>query len=815
MESFPPPQSPSRIAVVMTWPELKNAEYENVQRIIRAGSAIGVDIVVVNNDGYVIWDGSPVHPSNSYRISKDDVNFVISLHFESPKFYDIYSYAALWNPLQFYFDWGYDKSSRHLATHDDAISCDSRIADSHAIGLWRGLGRPLPTPLPRIFHSVGETIPPEFLLTRKLFYVGINWERINGQIGRHHNLLLELDRLKLVDIYGPELFHGKKVWDGFDGYKGSIPFDGHSTLRRISEAGICLVFSSAAHQKSAIMSNRLFEGLSAGAVVIANRHAIVDKYLKEVAYIVDDSRSSDEVTRSIVEIIRDINADPQGAYERAVAGQRIFESHFELKNSLQQLVQGHSVRARELSTTVQAHSTPRVDVILNYCGLDVKEVEDSVRNVLEQKHVDVTLHLIIDGELFSRHESRLLELLHEFTSHFVYCAKFYDSSFDLGDSAIRRENSGPYVASAIKRLRGEYFAIRKADETWFSDHLSRLARALQDRPSALASGSGCLIENLGDHGRPTRRLECLAQTDWNSLIYANQIRYSGQVLFNANLSALIPADVFELLDLGEHNIFLLEAFLHSPLASTQAATYVFLEHREALQAPPIINVEHQHQVIRDLYASDDRWLALTGGYANARIHRFAGSPIDQRVSTQISMGDAHAISMGETYNFGLNGVADKFAVDGLSSPEATWTWVEGERALFEFRLPPGDADLLLELDVHALPGASQQQRLWCFFNGQAVGYQPVGDTIARLRYNIDGRLRTAHGISRLMMSLSYAERPAAQPDATIDSRSLSLCLRAIRVSECGAREDLGASPDRDISPKPAKTLKALFSAFDR
>ncbi|WP_447411939.1 hypothetical protein, partial [Clostridium perfringens] len=74
-------------------------------------------------------------------------DFVISLHFESPRLFDLYSYAALWNPADFYFIFGYDKSSMKLVSHNDALSCGSDLADNHALNLFRGLGRPV-TDLP-------------------------------------------------------------------------------------------------------------------------------------------------------------------------------------------------------------------------------------------------------------------------------------------------------------------------------------------------------------------------------------------------------------------------------------------------------------------------------------------------------------------------------------------------------------------------------------------------------------------------------------------------------------------------------------------
>ena len=62
------------------------------------------------------------------RVTGRDVDFVISLHFETPKAYDVFSFVALWNPLRFFKDYGYRHYSKNLLTHDDFLSCSSTWA---------------------------------------------------------------------------------------------------------------------------------------------------------------------------------------------------------------------------------------------------------------------------------------------------------------------------------------------------------------------------------------------------------------------------------------------------------------------------------------------------------------------------------------------------------------------------------------------------------------------------------------------------------------------------------------------------------------
>src|SRR5205823_1688343 len=101
-----------RFAVVKPWPETQAAEDENIARLQITARSLGLECVVVDPEGIRL---DPPHS----RISDRDVDFVIHLHFETPKAYNAFSFVVLWNPLRFFKDWGYRRYSRHLLSHDD------------------------------------------------------------------------------------------------------------------------------------------------------------------------------------------------------------------------------------------------------------------------------------------------------------------------------------------------------------------------------------------------------------------------------------------------------------------------------------------------------------------------------------------------------------------------------------------------------------------------------------------------------------------------------------------------------------------------
>jgi hypothetical protein len=96
----------NKFAIVKLWPKLKTAEDECIARIKIAANDIGVECVEINSDGYFLED-------LNQRVSQDNVDFVIHLHYDTPKSYDAFSFVALWNPVRFYHEWGFSRTSRN------------------------------------------------------------------------------------------------------------------------------------------------------------------------------------------------------------------------------------------------------------------------------------------------------------------------------------------------------------------------------------------------------------------------------------------------------------------------------------------------------------------------------------------------------------------------------------------------------------------------------------------------------------------------------------------------------------------------------
>lgn len=329
-----------KFAIVKLWPEIKTAEDECIARLKLAASMLGLECIEI------YFDGKPIEGSE-HSISRKDVDFVIHLHYDTPKCYDAFSFVALWNPIKFYHEWGYKRTTRNLISHDDFLSCSSAAADAHVERIVRKLDSHLP-PKFKLYHSTPGLIYPPSLGCGKLFYVGINWEAINGGKSRHQEVLKRLDNSSLLRIYGPKVFMGTEVWKGYKSYVKEIPFDGVSMMDEIAGAGISLVLSSNAHKESGLMSNRLFESIAAGALVICDENKFAQIHFGDSLLYIDSRAPVEELEAQIIEHLNWARANSEAALAKIRSAQEKFVASFALLKNLSDIYNGLADRKREL-----------------------------------------------------------------------------------------------------------------------------------------------------------------------------------------------------------------------------------------------------------------------------------------------------------------------------------------------------------------------------------------------------------------------------------------------------------------------------------
>jgi hypothetical protein len=483
-------------AIVKLWPEIKTAEDECIARLKIAATALGLHCFEIHADGRYLEQPERV-------LKREDVDFVLHLHYDTPKLYDAFSIVALWNPLQFYHEWGYARTSRNLLTHDDFVSCSSKSADDHVARLVRDVPTHLP-PTFKLYHSTADIVHPPSLGDFKLFYAGINWEAINGGKSRHQEVLKRLDEADAVRIFGPEIFQGVQVWAGYRNYVRGIPFDGISMIDEIHQAGIALVLSSQAHKNAALMSNRLFESIAGGALVICDENAFAKKFFGDALLYIDSRCSIDKIFADIQAHLAWAKANPALALAKIEQAQAIFRADFNLTKNLRDLFSG----LRERQAALAAHGAPvspvgtapapHLPVRMHLLMPDYSEavLERHLHNAACQQYaeLDVTLH--VDAGLPAPIRKMIDDRLAQSRSAIrVAVAQYYLIS---PQGVIERRLTGQVIDDVLNVApASEAGAVMfvAPNEALLSDHVAVLAASLMRNPQAPVAASAVLHRN--------------------------------------------------------------------------------------------------------------------------------------------------------------------------------------------------------------------------------------------------------------------------------------------------------------------------------
>lgn len=318
-----------RFGVIQHFPGLSTAEREFTARLRAASARIAIECIELSPHGYEL-------PNGRHRLSHRELDCVFSLHYSSPKTLDIYTLLALWNPWDYLWQFGYAEANNNILSYDDYLSCGSKAADDH-IARLRSTAR-LPRKSPLTLHpSISEPFIEPHLCPQSIFYIGMNWERKHSKAGRHHDLLMLLDRENLVAIYGPDRQQGFSPWQGFNNYRGPLPFDGTSILKAINACGISLVLSSASHFRDGIGTSRIFESVAAGALVISDRNPFVTKNFADTVLYIPEGACPEEAATCIRRHVSWVKSHPVAARSMALAAQRILRERFLLSDQLREI----------------------------------------------------------------------------------------------------------------------------------------------------------------------------------------------------------------------------------------------------------------------------------------------------------------------------------------------------------------------------------------------------------------------------------------------------------------------------------------------
>lgn len=370
-----------RIILISQWPNVKNGEYELIEKIKQTGYTIKV----VDYFGFDVESGLCLNTATL----RHDYDFAISLHYDTPKLLNLPTFLWVANPLEFMHLRGDYRSVllHHLRAYDEYLYNGSNLLK---INIKNVVGSDWTDSQLEMFpaSSLRELVPPKSLdqleteAAHKVFYCGVNWERGIDRAGRAQGLLDILQEQGAADFYGPNKLEGISPWEGFSSYKGEIPFDGVSMTRVMRQYGAVLAVSSPAHIKSATSSSRVFEGIAAGVPVISDENPHVKHLFGDLVYYFSGSNEK-ERAQSVLAALKEINSNPTEARNRVIRAQDLMAERFCFEPCFERALRYRQERMAARSTTL---AQKNLDVFLLHHDAD-SEAKGSTLDFLNLQHV--------------------------------------------------------------------------------------------------------------------------------------------------------------------------------------------------------------------------------------------------------------------------------------------------------------------------------------------------------------------------------------------------------------------------------------------
>jgi hypothetical protein len=476
------------IAIIDTWPGVKNAEYEVIVKLQEAFKKLGHNVVLVNNHGHIL-QGINRTVDEFNVVIDDQIDFALSLHYESYKIIDVFTFFTLWNPPDFTLnipdDKIYSSVKANILSCDDYLGYNSKPMKNYIQNMTHSYNKVTEQML-QFVPSMDSSMNMKVVLDNpRLFYCGINWEKCTSKHGRHHNLFKALDELNVLEVYGPEVFHGMKPWDGYKSYKGDIAFDGGKTMiKKINDCGVSLVLSSDAHRNAEAATNRLYESLVGGAIIISDNNEFVKREFGDNILYIEYTHNSEFMKDQILDHLNWIKANKQHAISMAIAAQEIFTQKFCLNKQVK-LLCAEYIRRKELVCSACHPSSQKniVDVIVLYDELELskQEVDHLIVNITKQiyKH----FHLIIVCNISNEQGLNRLLSKHKKLNYTVMPTKLFNVD------KVRIVGWGQAYIIARARFKGDYVAFMGVGHLWFKDHITKLYKILDDSELMIAYSS--------------------------------------------------------------------------------------------------------------------------------------------------------------------------------------------------------------------------------------------------------------------------------------------------------------------------------------
>jgi hypothetical protein len=442
-----------RIAISNFFAGQEVAETGLSRRIHQAALALG-------------WEAQEV--SSSREINWFNPDFVIALHFFTPKLTRHPTYGCMWNPPDFF-----EREERYvqnILSYDGYLTSSSHISDWLTDKLRSTHKKYFLAPFYTSCHRVAYRAPD--LASPRLIYAGTNWDG-----PRYKKLFQKLDAEPYMDIYG-----GERAWNYLKrAYRGKLPFDGQSILTALNRAGVGLCLHKEEHRRAATPSLRIFEMAASGAIAICQEHPFIREAFGDSVLYLDPTRKIQETVRQISEHMRWIALHHEEALALSRRAYDIFAENFTLEGLLSGIAAHHQNLMTEKGFTpsplCHSQDNGRVQFIVRVRSSGVEASERALNSIAEQTYPSVAAILVKQAEV-----PGLRHLLKKYERRFP--SEIVDCTNTESESALLR--------AALKAVSAQYFAVLDEDAVIYPNHVSSLLALLDKSGRCALSYSGVI-----------------------------------------------------------------------------------------------------------------------------------------------------------------------------------------------------------------------------------------------------------------------------------------------------------------------------------
>ncbi|MDX2231117.1 MAG: hypothetical protein NW220_15885 [Leptolyngbyaceae cyanobacterium bins.349] len=435
-----------RIAIQNTYFGKRYAETELARRIVLAAERIG-------------WDA--IEAGTAAELHQYQPDFVLVLHFKTPKLTPFPTYGCLWNPTVLI------ETDKQFIRH--ILSYDAYLASANTTEQWLG-DRLYNTPkkyfIAPFFTSCNRTdYRAPSLRSPHIAYVGTNWD---GE--RFKDLFLALEQQHCSEIYG-----NPTGWAYLkSSYRGALPFDGVSVLNALNQAGVGLCLHRDEHTREGIPSMRIFEIAASGAIAICGEHSFIRKYFADTVLYLDHTLNVTEQVAQITDHLNWITTHPETVLEMSREAHRIFVENFALETLLLNLQPYHQALCQQKRPvqhiSVQSASTATsslVQLIVRTRDRTITSLQKTLDSIKQQTYPNIVVLLLNEQNLESLHP----------------LLKNYQNSLSL---EVLNYHSQPYHShdlwQGLQSLAGDYFGILESGSVIYPTHLETLVQILNQFP---------------------------------------------------------------------------------------------------------------------------------------------------------------------------------------------------------------------------------------------------------------------------------------------------------------------------------------------